>query len=103
VFYKILNASDTTSFDKNDWQLMSHVGQNASVYSLTRDDLYEFEAAPGTGGLAANVIEYTSKNGKIYTSFIQFAIKIVLTTSDKTNVPYLTELRTLALPSGTGI
>jgi hypothetical protein len=103
VFYKLLNTNDTTKFDDNNWQLMTTIGDNKNAYSTTRDDLYEFEAAPGTNGIADNQISYTNPSGQTYNSFIQFAIKVVITTSDKTTVPFLTDIRALALPSGTGI
>jgi hypothetical protein len=38
-------------------------------------------------------------NGVTYNSFKTFAIKIVLLTTDKTSVPYLTDMRCIALPS----
>jgi hypothetical protein len=103
VFYKVLNSNDTTKFDDNGWQLMTTIGQNKNIYSATRNDVYEFEAAPGTVGLADNYLTYTNVNGQTYDSFIQFAIKVVMTTNDKTAVPIISELRALALPSGTGI
>ena len=103
VFYRILNSNDATKFDDNGWQLMTTIGQNKNIYSTGRSDLYEFEAAPGLTGIADNYIKYTNINGQTYDSFIQFAIKVVLTTNDNTTVPFLTELRALALPSGTGI
>lgn len=103
VFYKLLDKNDTSNFDDNGWQLMTSVGANQNVYSTTRDDLIEFESAPGTGGAPDNYITYVSANGQTYTSFIQFAIKVVMVTSDNTTVPFLTDLRALALPTGTGI
>ena len=103
VFYKILNSNDTSKFEDNGWQLMTTVGDNKNAYSTTRDDLYEYEAAPGIYGTANNNISYTSVNGTTYNSFIQFAIKVVITTPDKTTVPFLGELRAIALPSGTGL
>ena len=103
VYYKLLDANDPTKFDDNSWQLMTDVGINKNVYSTTRDDLYEFEVAPGTNNVASNQISYTNPSGSTYTSFIQFAIKIVMTTSDKTTVPFLTDIRAIALPSGTGL
>jgi len=103
VFYKLLNQNDPSKFDDNSWQLMTTVGQNKNVYSLTRNDLYEFEAAPGSNGTADNIISYINKNGQTYNSFIQFSIKIVMTTSDKTTVPFLTDIRAMALPKGTSL
>jgi hypothetical protein len=57
-------------------------------------------AAPGAGGIAQNYVEYSSiSSGQTYNSFSQFAIKVVLTSSDKTAVPFLTDIRAIALPS----
>jgi len=105
VYYKILNSADTAPFESGNWQLMTTL-QNPNTYSTNRADLYEYESAPGifASNQANNSISYTSSTtGQTYDSFIQFAIKIVLATSDNTNVPFLTDIRALALPSGTGI
>jgi hypothetical protein len=48
-------------------------------------------------------LSYTSTTGITYDSFIQFAVKVVLTTNDTTKIPYLTDIRAIALPDGTGI
>ena len=102
VYYKILNRNDTQTFEDSSWQLMTTIG-NSNTFSSTRDDVYEFEVAPGINNVANNAISYTSNNGINYTSFSQFAIKVVLSTNDKTNVPFLTDIRAIALPSGTGM
>ena len=103
VYYKILNPNDTESFDNQNWQLMTP-DYNATAYSKDRNDIIEYEWAPGSFGLTAdNKISYVSTSGYTYSSFTQFAIKIVLATDDKTNVPFLTDIRALALPSGTGL
>jgi hypothetical protein len=84
---------------------MTQVSQAA--YSIDRSNLIEFESAPGvwaTGnGAANNQVSYVSSNGNTYSNFIQFAIKVVFATNDKTNPPFLTDIRALALPPGTGI
>jgi hypothetical protein len=70
------------------------------LYSQTRESTFEFVAAPGAGGVAQNYVEYISNvSGQTYNDFGQFAIKIVLATSDKTAVPYLSDIRAIALPS----
>jgi hypothetical protein len=102
VYYKILNRNDTQTFEDSSWQLMTTIN-NSNTFSNTRDDIYEFEAAPGTGNAADNVISYTSIGNISYNSFSQFAIKIVLSTNDNTNIPFLTDIRAIALPSGTGM
>jgi hypothetical protein len=65
---------------------------------LTRVDLKEFTFAPGDLGVEQGYVSYTSTTGQTYTTFSQFALKIVLTTSDKTAVPFLTDIRSIALP-----
>jgi hypothetical protein len=104
VYYKILNRNDTQNFEDGSWQLMSTLS-NPNTFSLSRDNLIEFEAAPGiyADNQANNNISYTSTTGQTYNEYSQFAIKIVLATNDNTVIPYLTNLRALALPPGTGI
>jgi hypothetical protein len=102
VYYKILSTQDTQPFESGNWQLMTTI-KNNGVYSTNRNDLYEFECAPGINGAANNTISYTNINGQTFTNFIQFAIKVVMATNDNTNPPFLTDLRALALPAGTGI
>ena len=102
IYYKILNASDTSKFEDQNWQLATQVS-NTGVYSQNRTNLIEYEWAPGKLNKADNQISYTSTNGQTYHNFIQFAIKVVMATADNTTVPFLTDIRALALPSGTGI
>ena len=103
VYYKILNANDTELLENQDWQLMVPV-TNSTSYSSDRANIIEYECAPGILGEGpANQISYTSTNGQVYNNFIQFAIKVVIATNDKTNVPFLTDIRAIALPSGSGV
>jgi hypothetical protein len=99
VYYKILSRNDTQSFDDGSWQLMTKTKSSDSSYSQTRDQIIEYTYAPGTEGVDQGFVNYTSKNGQVYNSFSQFAIKVVLTTTDHTYVPFLTDLRAIALPS----
>lgn len=100
VYYKILNRSDTANFDDQNWQLMTDISAGSGTNSLSRTDFKEFIAAPGTNGIPDNSISYTSTSGETYTQFSQFAIKIVLASSDSARTPVLQDLRVLALPSG---
>ena len=100
VYYKIQNRSDTEAFEDQNWQLMTDISAGSNSNSLSRDDLREFVAAPGTDGTPDNQISYTSTSGITYKQFSQFAIKIVLASSDSTRTPILHDLRVLALPSG---
>lgn len=104
VYYKILSSQDTSVFETGNWQLMTTVNNNGA-YSTSRADLIEYECAPGifSSNQANNTIGYTNANGQTFNSYIQFAIKVVLATNDNTNVPFLTDIRALALPAGTGI
>ena len=99
VYYKILNRNDTQNFNDGSWQLMTKINSSGSTYSATRSDLYEFSFAPGTSGTSQGYVSYTSTNGQSYTSFSQFAIKVVLTSTDSTYTPFLTDIRAIALPS----
>jgi hypothetical protein len=100
VYYKILSKNDTQTFDTGNWQLMTLINNTDSLYSQTRESTFEFVAAPGAGGIAQNYVEYISNDsGQTYNDFNQFAIKVVLATSDKTAVPYLSDIRAIALPS----
>jgi hypothetical protein len=99
VYYKILNRGDTMQFNDGSWQLMTKTNSSNASFSQTRSDLYEYTFAPGINGTANGYVTYTSTSGQKYTSFSQFAIKIVLTTTDKTAVPYVSDMRAIALPS----
>jgi hypothetical protein len=99
VYYKILNRNDTQIFDDGQWQLMTKTNSSDSAYSQTRSNLYEYTFAPGNSEMDQGYISYTSTNGQTYTSFSQFAIKIVLTSTDHTYTPFLTDLRCIALPA----
>ena len=103
VFYRVQSSSDNQIFENGSWQLMTYVNSSGLSYSSNHTDYKDYELAPGTGGTANGSIQYTSTNGTIYKDFIQFAIKIVLTTSDPTFAPYVNSLQVLALPSNTGI
>ena len=99
VYYKILSRNDTQAFNEGSWQLMTMTNSSQSTFSQTRGDLYEFTYAPGINNTANGYVTYTSTNGQKYTSFSQFAVKIVMTTTDKTAVPFVSDMRALALPS----
>jgi hypothetical protein len=103
VYYKILAREDAQSFEQSDWQLMTMKG-STTQYSRTRNDVYEYEFAPGENGFESNQVSYTSKDSGVeYTSFYKYAIKIVMTAKDPTFTPYMRDMRTIALPPGTGL
>jgi len=98
VYYKILSRNDTQNFNEGNWQLMTKTKNSESKYSQSRTDVIEYTFAPGTDGTEQGYVSYTSTNGQSYTSFQQFAIKVVLTSSDHTFVPFVDDLRVIALP-----
>jgi len=104
IYYKLLSPSDTQTFESGNWQLMTPI-TNFGVYSTSLSNIIEYEVAPGVfgSGQANNNISYTNTLGQTFTTFSQFAIKVVLAASDTTNPPFLTDIRAIALPSGTGI
>jgi hypothetical protein len=102
VYYKVINRNDTQLLDDQNWTLMTDIGEQPYSYSISRDNLREYVAAPGTLNTPSNQITYTSSDGTSFTSFSQFLIKIVMSTSDTTKVPVIQDLRVLALPSGSG-
>jgi hypothetical protein len=78
---------------------MTKINNSGSLYSQSRGDTYEFVFAPGTSGTDQGYVSYTSTTGQTYTSFSQFAIKVILTSSDHTYVPFVNDLRVIALPT----
>lgn len=105
VYYKILSSQDGgAKFESGNWQLMTCTN-NYNTYSTDRTNVIEYEYAPGVFNThqANNYISYTNASGQTFSTFIQFAIKVVMATNDKTNVPYVSALKALALPQGTGL
>lgn len=103
VYYKIVSREDTLKLEDVNWQLMTIVN-GSSKYSVNKNDTYEYEAAPGTNNIADNYISYTNPvSAQSFNSFYQYAIKVVMTSNDPTFAPALSDIRTIALPSGTGL
>ena len=98
VYYKLLSSSDTESFDDKNWQLMTEIG-NANFASTNANDYRELSFAPGVNGAANNSVVYTS-GSTAYRSFRTFAIKVVMTGSEPTDVPRVRDFRAIALPEG---
>jgi hypothetical protein len=103
VYYKLLSREDTQTFEQSDWQLMT-ITNNSTKYSRNETELYEFEFAPGINGVEDNFVSYISKaSGYTYNYFYKYAIKVIMTTTDSTISPYLTDIRVLALPPGSSL
>lgn len=102
VYYKLLSREDTQRFSDGYWQKMTIINGDTN-FSSVYGEMYEYEAAPGVNGVANNFVSYISSvNGAVYNDFYQFAIKLVMSTSDSTHSPYIKDLRVIALPDGTG-
>jgi hypothetical protein len=98
IYYKILNRNDTQLLVDSDWQLMTLIS-GRTTYSSSKNELIEYIAAPGIDGIPNNTVTYTSKaTNNSYIYFYQFAIKVVLVSNDSTIIPFLTDIRTIALP-----
>jgi len=93
VYYKILSADDSDSFDSKGYQLMTPI-QGVNNLSLNQQDFKDFVFAPGTGNIADNRVQYGT-----FTSFKHFAIKVVMSSSDTTKAPRLRDFRVVALPA----
>ena len=98
VYYKILSGSDADVFDNKNYQLMTQLG-NPNFVSANKKDYRELSFAPGVSSAANNSVSYTN-GSTAFNSFKTFAIKIVMSGSDTTDVPKVRDLRAIALPSG---
>ena len=97
VYYKVRNHNDPESFAKKPWVQM--VQKKYLVeYSRNGKDYLEFEFLPFGEDEPFKSISYTS-GGATYNTFDQYAIKIVLTTSDTTIFPVLRNMRAIAMPA----
>ena len=98
VYYKIQSASDSDLFDDKKWQLMTQVG-NENYFSINDTDFRELTFAPGSNGIPDNAVSYVS-GSTAYTQFKTFAIKVVMTSGNKSVVPRMRDFRAIAFPSG---
>ena len=94
VYYKVRNSLDPEIIDERGWsRMVQKTGE--FTYSVNREPL-EFEFTPS---LTSNNITYTT-GSTTYKTFNQFAIKIVLSSTDTvaSKIPYVYDLRAIALP-----
>jgi Domain of unknown function (DUF4815) len=97
VYYKILSRSDSDTFDSKNYQLMTEIG-NGNFVSLAKNDYRELVFAPGISGSANNSVTYTTDTSS-FNSFKTFAIKIVMSGTNTTDVPKVRDVRAVALPA----
>jgi hypothetical protein len=98
VYVKLLSNADPDIFDDKEWILLTQLG-NANFVSINDRDYRELTFAPGTNGIAANEISYTSNN-VVYDTFRTFAVKIVMSGESSVDVPKIRDLRVIAIPAG---
>ena len=84
-------------FDDKNYQTMTQIDNNVSYVSKDPNDYREFTFAPGVNYVANNSVSYVSGT-TTYRTFRTFAIKIVMTGTDPTDVPKIRDMRTIAIP-----
>jgi hypothetical protein len=97
VYYKLLSKSDSETFDTKDYQLMTQL-DNINFVSTFDGDYREITFAPGVNNIANNSVTYTTSSSA-FNSFKTFAIKIVMTGTNTTDVPKVQDVRVIALPA----
>jgi hypothetical protein len=103
VYAKVRSASDDLTFDDHNWQLLARgradstqiAGDRGDTRELTfrgtgDDDTYPFAYVTTTDDAAAG-------DGERYTTFNEFAIKIVMSSQDSRYVPVVYDMRAIAV------
>ena len=96
VYYKVKSGEDAAPFEDKKWQLMSKLNDN---FSKDQNQVIELEYR---ASLDMNRISYV-ENGTTYPlggKFKYYAIKIVLTATSASVVPYVANFRAIATPAG---
>lgn len=94
VYYKVLNSTDTTSFEERPYIQMTQVGKD--VRSRDESDFIEYEFVPNVNEGKIKYNPGDSQNQ--FKTFKYFAIKVVLTAQYSSIVPRVKNLRAMALP-----
>lgn len=97
VYYKVKNSNDPESFESKRWFKMQQT-QYLSNYSQNIRDYLELEFTPFGEEEPFLSISYSSGNAT-YTTFDQFAVKIILVSNDTTKFPVLRNMRAIAMPA----
>ena len=99
VYYKIQNGEDPGAFKDKAWVAMTQVTSTTTVSdSELKTDWKEFEFAIPTANLtgSSSEVQYTD-NSITYTGYLSFSVKIVLLSSDTSQVPRVKDLRSVAI------
>lgn len=99
VYAKIKNAEDSDNFDSHPWIEMTNNSGTLSSSVADPNDFVELEygfpdsVMTGDNGEVA----YENSNGVTFATFIQYSIKICLTSTDSAKVPRAADLQTICL------
>ncbi len=98
VYFKIKNENDADKFDNKPYIRMAQItpSNRFSSSKYNEDDMIEYEYHAD----AINDFVTYSTGTTTYTTFNEFAIKIVLLSDDTIVVPIVQNMRAIALPSG---
>jgi|TARA_R110002124_G_C8903912_1_gene510044 hypothetical protein len=99
VYAKILNGSDTETFGDKSWIELTKSSKElySSVDSPEEfvETYYTFPSASLTGSLGE--VQYQDSNSVTFTGYKYFAVKIVMTGTNKATPPRVRNLRAIAL------
>ena len=103
VWYKLLSPSDPSSFENNNWNLMTQTSDMLNFFSTDKNDYAELTFAPGVynSGTPDNRITYTSASNTTHNDFAVFAVKVVMFGTNTVDVPKFANFRVVALPAST--
>lgn len=108
VYGKFLNGEDPAPFEDKEWTELEKTSA-ADVYSQTinTEDFIEYvysipnTASSNTAAFVnsnnSNIMEYDDADGARYIGYKYFALKIVLLSDNKVNVPRVNSIRSIAL------
>lgn len=102
VYYKVRSNSDSERFSSKNWIQMVQSTPKSNVVSASPDQYIEYTFVPSDETSYTDVSSGTRKiiytSGSVtYQDFIDFALKIVLVSSDPVTIPVVSELRCIAL------
>jgi len=98
VYYKVLSADDSSTLASKNWTLMQQVTPATSTYSTDPTQFLEYQFLPyASGATGATQAIYYNSGGVTYTNFIQYAIKIVMLSTDPLLVPRVSDFRSIVL------
>ena len=99
VYYKIRNLLDPEEFDRKNWSIMAQNTPEATI-SASEGEKIELEFRPS---LTSDQISYTTDDNVTYSTFQQWAIKIVMLSNDTTIIPGCYDFRAIALPGSESV